>query len=629
MQHGFLKVAVATPSVRVADCRHNAAQIIGLIDRAGRDGAMLLSMPELCITGYTCNDLLMQDALHHAALEALNGIMEATRGRPLMVVVGIPLVVRHSLYNCAAVLRDGKILGIVPKTYLPNYGEFYEKRLFAPAPDFVSDIQVLGQTVPFGSKLLFCCKSMPDFILGVELCEDLWSPLPPSTGLVLHGATVIANLSASDEAVTKPDYRRKLVQVQSARLSCGYLFCSAGDGESTTDVVFSGHDMICENGAMLAEAPPFGSGYAVTELDLQFISRERRRHAREAESGDAYQRISFELPVQETALTRTYWRTPFVADAEAEREQRCDEVFAIQAHGLKKRLAHTGARRAVIGVSGGLDSTLALLVSVRALALLDRPATDVLAVTMPCFGTTKRTRGNAEKLCAALGVPCRTVDITAAVTQHLKDLAHPLDLHDVTFENAQARERTQVLMDLANMNGGLVVGTGDLSEIALGWSTYNGDHISMYGVNCGVPKTLMRSMLGIFAGRADGMLAEVLTDILETPISPELLPAKDGEIVQRTEDSMGPYELHDFFLYHAIRRGEYREKIQRLAEYAFGGIYDAAAIAHWLDMFYRRFFSQQFKRSCMPDGPRIGNVSLSPRGDWRMPSDAVSDAWRL
>lgn len=628
MRHGFLKVAVATPEVRVADCRHNARRIIALIERAGRDNVMLLATPELCTTGYTCGDLFLQDALQNAALEALRQILQATRGRDMLVLVGVPLVARHSLYTCAAVMHDGKLLGIVPKTFLPNYGEFYEKRLFAPAPEDVCDIEVLGQRVPFGSRLLFCCADMPAFTLGVELCEDLWAPAPPSTALSLHGATVIANLSASDEAVAKPDYRRKLVQVQSARLACGYLFCSAGEGESTTDVVFSGHDMICENGAMLAEAPPFGEGYAVTELDLQFLSRERRRHAREAEPSDLYRRIPFPMPLRDTVLTRTYWRTPFVADTAAERERRCDEVLAIQAHGLKKRLAHTGARRAVIGVSGGLDSSLALLVSVRALALLNRPATDVLAVTMPCFGTTKRTRSNAEKLCDALGIPCRTVDITAAVTQHLADIGHPSDVADVTFENAQARERTQVLMDLANMEGGLVVGTGDLSEIALGWCTFSGDHISMYDVNSGVPKTLMRDMLSILARRAGGALGDVLLDILDTPISPELLPAADGATAQRTEDAVGPYALHDFFLYHAIRRGETRDKIQRLAEYAFAGEYDGATIAHWLDTFYRRFFGQQFKRSCMPDGPRVGNVSLSPRGDWRMPSDAASEIWR-
>lgn len=628
MQHGFLKVAVATPSIRVADCKYNAQQIIALIKRAEQDGAALLALPELCITGYTCSDLFMQDALQRGALGALSEIMAASRDTEMLLVVGMPLTVRHSLFNCAIVLQHGSILGVVPKTYLPNYGEFYEKRLFAPAPDTVSAIHVLGSEVPFGSKLLFCCTTMHDFILGIELCEDLWSPMPPSTQLALHGATVIANLSASDEAVSKAEYRRKLVQVQSAKLSCGYLFCSAGDGESTTDVVFSGHDMIFENGALLAEAPPFGCGYAASEIDLQFISRERRRHARSGDFDDSYTRVPFTLPLHETALTRSYWKTPFVADTPEERERRCDEVFSIQAHGLKKRLAHTNAKKAVIGVSGGLDSTLALLVCVQAMSLLGRPADDIAAVTMPCFGTTARTKSNAEKLCDALRIPCRTIDISASVTQHLKDLGHPLDLHDVAFENAQARERTQVLMDLSNINGGIVVGTGDLSEIALGWSTFNGDHMSMYDVNAGVPKTLMRNMLEIFASRADGLLAEVLADILATPISPELLPAKDGEIVQQTESVIGPYTLHDFFLYHAIRRGEYREKIQRLAEYAYAGIYSAETIAHWLDTFYRRFFSQQFKRSCMPDGPRIGNVSLSPRGDWRMPSDAVSDIWR-
>ena len=627
MRHGFLKVAAATPPVRVADCRHNAQAAAALIERAAGDGAMLLVLPELCLTGYTCGDLFLQDALQEAARGALGLVLRATRGRELLVAVGLPLRVGHSLYNCAAVLCGGRVLGVVPKTYLPNYGEFYEKRLFAPAPDAVTEMELLDQRVPFGSRLLFCCEQMPSLTLGVELCEDLWAPEPPSTALALHGATVIANLSASDEAVLKPEQRRRLVQVQSARLNCGYLFCSAGEGESTTDVVFSGHDMIFENGSLLAEAPPFGGGYALTELDLQFLLRERQRHAYAALPAEGYRCVPFQLPMRETALTRAYWRTPFVADTQPERERRCDEVLAIQAHGLKKRLQHTGAKRAVIGVSGGLDSTLALIVAVRALALLGRPATDVLAVTMPCFGTTKRTRGNAEKLCDALGVPCCTVDIAAAVAQHLSDIGHAPGTADTAFENAQARERTQVLMDLANMENGLVVGTGDLSEIALGFATYGGDHLSMYGVNAGVPKTLMRDMLGILARRAGGALESVLMDILATPVSPELLPAVDGQNPQRTEETVGPYELHDFFLYHAVRRGECREKIQRLAEYAFAGSYDAAAIAHWLETFYRRFFAQQFKRSCMPDGPRVGNVSLSPRGDWRMPSDAVPAAW--
>ena len=628
MRFGLVKVAVGTPEIRVADCGYNAKAIIGVMERAAGDGVQLLTLPELCLTGYTCGDLFFQEALQKAALAGLSAVLSASERWNMVVVLGMPLAGSCGLYNCGVVLQKGRILGIVPKTSLPNYGEFYEKRFFAPAPEHADTITVLGQQVPFCKRLLFACQTLPELVIGVEICEDLWSPLPPSTALVQRGASVICNLSASDEAVTKPDYRRTLVQVQSARLLCGYLFASAGEGESTTDVVFSGHDMIYENGTRLAESLPFGEGYAVSELDLPFILRERRRMVRSAALTEDFTTVPFSLPLVDTPLTRDCWKTPFVADTAAERERRCDEVLAIQSHGLKKRIAHTGVNRVVLGVSGGLDSTLALIVAKRAMALLGRPATDVLAVTMPCFGTTTRTRSNAEKLCDALGIPCRTIDITAAVTQHLNDLSHPLDLPDAAFENAQARERTQVLMDLANMENALVVGTGDLSELALGFATYNGDHMSMYGVNAGVPKTLMRSMLGILADREGGALGAVLRDIVDTPVSPELLPPKGGEIAQVTEDLVGPYELHDFFLYHMVRRGEDREKILHLAGYAFGSAYSPETITKWLDVFYRRFFSQQFKRSCMPDGPRVGNVSLSPRGDWRMPSDASSMVWR-
>ena len=628
MQFGFIKAAVGTPEIRVADCRSNAEAIIALIQRAKRDGAQLLSLPELCMTGYTAGDLFFQDALQRAAVAGLSTVLAASRDSDMVVVLGMPLATDFGLFNCGVVLQRGKLLGAVPKTVLPNYGEFYEKRFFSPAPDENTEIALCGQRVPFGRKLLFCCETMPELVIGIEICEDLWSIDPPSTKLVSHGATVICNLSASDEAVTKSDYRRTLVRVQSARLLCGYLFSSAGEGESTTDVVFSGHDMIFENGSKLAESPPFGAGYAVSEIDLGYLRHERRRLGFNATPSAGYQRVSFQLPLADTALTRVVWKTPFVADTQSERESRCDEVLAIQAHGLKKRISHTGVKRVVLGVSGGLDSSLALIVALRAMALLNRPAADVLAVTMPCFGTSSRTKNNAERLCDALGVPCRTIDIGAAVQRHLQDIGHAPGLTDAAFENAQARERTQVLMDLANMENALVIGTGDLSELALGFATYNGDQMSMYGVNAGVPKTLMRSMLSILGNRAGGELQTVLRDIIDTPVSPELLPAKDGEITQITEELVGPYELHDFFLYHMLRRGDRKDKILHLASYAFQGAYSREEIAHWLDVFYRRFFSQQFKRSCMPDGPRIGNVSLSPRGDWRMPSDASAAAWR-
>jgi len=628
MQFGFLKSAVATPELTVADCEKNAKAIIRCMERASNDGVRLLVLPELCMTGYTCGDLFFQEALLRAAVKGLASVLDASRKYDMLVVLGMPLAAPTGLYNCGIVLQQGNILGVVPKTVLPNYGEFSEKRFFSPAPQETSSIQLLGQTVPFGSKLLFACETLPELILGIEICEDLWSPLPPSTALVQNGASIICNLSASDEAVTKANHRRTLIAVHSARLLCGYLFASAGTGESTTDVVFSGHDMIYENGTLLAESKPFESGYAVSEFNLPLILRERRRLGRSGAPTSGFTTIPFSLSIAPTKLTRNYWKTPFVADTAEERASRCDTALAIQANGLKKRIAHTGVKKVILGVSGGLDSTLALIVAKEAMALLHRPATDVLAVTMPCFGTSKRTRSNAERLCDALGVPCRTIDITAAVTQHLKDLNHPLDVADTAFENAQARERTQVLMNLSNMENALVVGTGDLSELALGFATYNGDHMSMYGVNAGIPKTFMRSMLTILADRAGGALGDVLHDIVATPVSPELLPGKDGEIAQITEDIVGPYDLHDFFLYHTVRHGEHREKILHLANYAFDGAYDTATIAKWLDVFYRRFFSQQFKRSCMPDGPRIGNVSLSPRGDWRMPSDASAAAWR-
>lgn len=626
MQHGFLKIAVATPPITVAGTDRNAEAIIGCIRRAASDGARLVALPELCVTGYSCGDLFRLDALLEATLEALETVRRFTEGSDMLVILGAPLAMQNALYNCAVVLQNGRFLGIVPKTHLPNYGEFYEKRVFTPAPAENSFMPLLGQDAPFGNRLVFRCNEMPALILGIEVCEDIWSPLPPSTQLCAAGATLICNLSASDEAVAKPAQRRMLIRSQSGRQTCAYAYVSAGQGESTGDLVYSGHNMIFENGSLLAEAQPFGAGYAVTEIDLHTLAHERRRLTRKNASAGVTV-VPFSLRPIKAALTRRYWQNPFVPEDPAELAERCREVRLIQAHALAQRVRHTGVQSLVLGVSGGVDSTLALLVCRDTLALLDRPVTDILAVTMPCFGTSARTRGNAEKLCEALSLPLRTIDISAAVKQHLSDIGHSQDETDAAYENAQARERTQVLMDLANMHNGIVVGTGDLSELALGFTTYNGDHMSMYGVNADVPKTLIRRMLLQEAADCGGPLAAVLRDIVATPVSPELLPNTDGNITQVTEDIIGPYELHDFFLYHLIRHGQPREKLLRIAVYTFQGVYDEATIAKWYELFCRRFFKNQFKRSCMPDGPRVGNVALSPRGDWRMPSDAVPDAF--
>ena len=627
MKDGFIKVAAGTPAIQVANCEHNANAVIELMRRAENDGVKVLVLPELTLVGYTCGDLVLSSALTEAAMQALGRVVEASRGSDMLVVIGVPIVYGHLLYNCAAVAQDGRVLGVIPKTHLGNYGEFYEKRTYAPALETIEEMEIFGLRVPFGNRLVFCCEELPSFALGVEICEDLWAAMPPSTRLADCGASILCNLSASDEAVTKDGFRRMLVRSQSTRTCSAYVFCSAGEGESTTDVVFSGHDMICENGVFLAEAAPFTTGYCVSEVDLDFLSRERRRFARKLFSNEDIVRIPFSMKITKTKLTRTVWKTPFIPDDPVSCGQRFEQVLSIQSHGLKQRVRHIGAKKLIVGVSGGVDSTLALLVSRDALNLLGRPATDVLAVTMPCFGTSDRTKDNAGKLCEALGIPMRTVQIGESVKQHLLDIDHPLDVHDAAYENAQARERTQVLMDLANMHGGMVIGTGDLSELALGFATYNGDHMSMYGVNADVPKTLIRAILRYIAEQSEPALRDVLIDIVATPVSPELLPTKDGEISQVTEDLIGPYELHDFFLYHMLRRGASKQKILRLAKYAFDGDYDEDTISRWYALFIRRFFSQQFKRSCLPDGPRIGNVALSPRGDWRMPSDAQPHAF--
>ena len=639
MRDGFVKVAARTPEVRVADVDFNVDRCVDVTREAvERDGAKLVVLPELCITGYTCEDLFWQDALLDAAQQGLFDYAERTADLDALLFVGVPWRVNGKLYNCAAALCAGEVLALVPKTHVPNYNEFYELRHFTPATPGTYGFVDLSQEepVPFGTNILLGCTSMPDLVVAAEVCEDLWAPNPPSIAHALAGATVIVNLSASNAIVGKAAYRRSLVTGQSARLVCGYVYTSAGWGESTTDVVFAGHDMIAENGTLLAESAPFGPGNATTEIDVAAIQGERMRMStfRTARggadgTGSDYYEAEFTLGREEVQLTRHVDPHPFVPADGAERDARCEDVFTIQAWGLAKRLEHTHCTSAVIGVSGGLDSTLALLVTVRAFDLLGLDRQGIIAVTMPGFGTTERTHGNATTLSDALGVQLREVNIAAAVRQHFADIGHDENVHDVTYENSQARERTQIIMDIANQENGMVIGTGDLSELALGWATYNGDHMSMYGVNGGVPKTLVRHLVRYVADTCGNEAeADILYDVLDTPVSPELLPAnEDGTIAQQTEDLVGPYELHDFFLYQVLRRGATPRKVYRLAVYALGDTYDRATILAWLKVFYRRFFNQQFKRSCLPDGPKVGSVAVSPRGDLRMPSDAVSALW--
>ena len=636
MKDGFVKVAAGTPKIRVADCRYNAEQIFTLMREADKQGVKVLALPELCLTGYTCGDLFLQETLLDGAEEGLRTILEATKNLDMVTAIGLPVRDRwhNKLYNCAAVIHKGEILGLVPKTYVPNYGEFNEQRWFAASdgPNGVDDdFELCGQSVCLNSNGVFACESLPDLVIGVEICEDLWAPEPPSTSLARRGATLILNLSASNETVGKAAYRRSLVTGQSGRLVCGYVYADAGEGESTTDLVFAGHNLIAENGAILAERR-FATGLTISEIDVAKLTAERRRMNTFTfpKDGPDVWRMSFDLDLTTTRLTRPVSPTPFVPEDDAGREERCSEILCIAALGLKKRLEHTGAKTAVVGLSGGLDSTLAVLITALAMQMLGRPSEDIIAVTMPCFGTTDRTKSNAVLLAERLGATLRTVDISGSVRSHFRDIGHDPEDHSVTYENAQARERTQVLMDIANATGGLVIGTGDLSELALGWCTYNGDHMSNYAVNAGIPKTLVRHLVSFISDdkeSEDPQLSGVLTDILDTPVSPELLPAVQGEISQKTEDLVGPYELHDFFLYYALRWGFGPRKVLRLAEKAFGKRYSRAVILKWLRSFYRRFFSQQFKRSCLPDGPKVGTVALSPRGDWRMPSDASAALW--
>ncbi len=636
MKNGFIKIAAATPKVRVADPAYNAQELIRITRDAAAQGVRVLVFPELCLTAYTCGDLFCTDLLIDGARNALSDYLKQTADLDTVAVVGLPLLHKDKLYNCAAVCLGGELLGIVPKSALPNYGEYYELRGFTPAPkdDGLATVRFEGKAIPFGTDLIFACEQMPSLKLAVEICEDLLVAESPSAAHAAAGATVICNLAASNETVGKDEYRRLLVKSQSAATLSGYIYACAGEGESTTDVVFAAHNLIAENGTLLAENLPFDFSreLLVSEIDLQKLVYERRRiNTFRTENGN-HREIGFSLPVTETSLTRVINPHPFIPSDPNERARRCETILSIQSNGLKQRVERAFAQKLVIGISGGLDSTLALLVMVRAMDALKRPRKDIIAVTMPCFGTTKRTKNNATVLCEELGVDFRCVDIFDAVNVHFRDIGHDPNDRNVTYENSQARERTQILMDIANDCGGMVVGTGDLSELALGWATYNGDHMSMYSVNASVPKTLIRHIVAHcadgYAASGDKKIAAALRDVLDTPVSPELLPAnEDGEIAQKTEDLVGPYELHDFYLFYMLRYGFSPAKLYRLAQIALGKTYDDDTLRKWLKVFVRRFFNQQFKRSCMPDGPKVGSVALSPRGDWRMPSDASSALW--
>ena len=631
MKYGFVKTAAVSPKIRVADTEYNAQETIRLMKEAWEKGARMIVFPELGITGYTCSDLFRQDVLLNGAKKALKEIVAASKGMDGLFFVGLPLEVNGKLYNVAAAYSDGDLLGLVPKSYIPNYSEFYEARHFTAAPVGCTSVTWQdGTTVPFGTDLLFTCKTMPGLKVAAEICEDLWTPNPPSVCHAMHGATVIVNLSASDEVTGKDSYRRDLVKIQSGRLVCGYIYASAGEGESSTDLVFGGHHLIAENGSVLAESERFTNETIYGDLDIERLVGERRHYTTYDVTADpdGYIEITYEMKSADASFDRYVDKAPFVPGRKEEREKRCEEILAIQSMGLKKRMEHTHCKSVVIGISGGLDSTLALLVAARAVDRLNLPRTCITAVTMPCFGTTDRTYNNACELTRRLGAQLREVDIKEAVNIHFRDIGHDSSVHDVTYENSQARERTQILMDVANQTCGMVIGTGDMSELALGWATYNGDHMSMYGVNVSVPKTLVRHLVRYYADTCgDEELSAILLDILDTPVSPELLPPENGTISQKTEDLVGPYELHDFYLYYMLRFGFAPDKIFYLAKQAFAGEYDDEIILKWLKTFMRRFFAQQFKRSCLPDGPKVGTVAVSPRGDLRMPSDACAKLW--
>lgn len=628
MRQGFVKAAAVTPKIKVADTKYNAELILDMMKESTRQGAKIVVFPELCLTGYACQDLFLQERLLQGAKDALMKLVKESASLDAIFFVGLPFEILGKLYNVAAVFSHGEVLGLVPKSYLPNYNEFYEARHFVSGAELATEVVLPdGSCVPADRDLLFVCEQMPKLRIGVELCEDLWTPNPPSISHALAGASVLVNLSASNELTGKDSYRRELVSGQSARLLAAYIYASAGEGESTQDLVFSGHNIIAENGQILAESKRFGHGILYSEIDVERLCAQRRRMTTFVTEDQTHTEILFSLKIEETKLTRFIDPAPFVPTDRQNREKRCDEILMIQAMGLKKRLEHTGAN-AVVGISGGLDSTLALLVTVRAFDLCGRDHKGITAVTMPGFGTTDRTYDNAVKLIQSLGAEFVEVDICQSVNVHFSDIGQDPSVHDVTYENSQARERTQILMDIANKKNALVIGTGDLSELALGWATYNGDHMSMYAVNASVPKTLVRHLVRYYADTCeDKQLSDTLYDVLDTPVSPELLPPEDGKISQKTEDLVGPYELHDFFLYYMLRQGFSPAKIYRLAKIAFAGTYEDAFILKWLKTFCRRFFAQQFKRSCLPDGPKVGSVAVSPRGDLRMPSDACATLW--
>ncbi len=625
MNNGFLKVACGTPQIKVANCPYNASQIIAMAKTASWQGAKLVVLPELCITAYTCGDLFLQKKMLEDAKVSLVEIASGTKNLESIICVGLPIAVGGNLYNCGAVIYKGEVLGLVPKQNIPNYSEFYEARHFAKG-EKVQYIKLNGKETPIGTNLLFVCENMPEFVLGVEICEDVWVTIPPSCGLALSGATVIANLSASDEIIGKAEYREGLIASQSAKTISAYLYADAGMGESSTDMVYAGHNLIAENGSILAQSKLFETGLIFADIDLEKINHERRRVTTFEEHTGDFVKIYFEMNICETNLSREFPKTPFVPSKESELEARCNEILNLQAAGLATRIRHTNAKTAVIGLSGGLDSALALVVTANAYKMLGLDSKNIICVTMPCFGTTNRTKNNAIMLSKAYNTTLKSVDITNAVVQHFKDIDHDGKTLDVTYENSQARERTQILMDIANKSGGLVIGTGDLSELALGWATYNGDHMSMYAVNASIPKTLVRYLIA-YEAQTSEELKVVLEDVLATPVSPELLPPTDGEISQKTEELVGPYILHDFFLYYFLRFGYSPSKIYRIAKLSFAGEYDGETIKKWLVIFLRRFFSQQFKRSCIPDAPKVGTVTLSPRGDLRMPSDACANIW--
>ncbi len=634
MRHGFLRVAAATPKVKVADTIYNCEQICAEFDKALEQGCRVIVFPELSLCGYTCGDLLLQDTLVNGCVEELKVFAEHTKGSDLLAFVGMPLEVRGCLYNVAAAVQNGKVLGFIPKSVIPDYASFYEGRYFTKGnkkTELISFADRDGECykVPFGTDVIFACKSMPELVIGVEISEEAWTPVSPGSFHALAGATVIVNLSASAEEAGKDEFRCSLASAKSANLLCTYIYANAGEGESTQDVVFAGHNIIAESGRIIAQSKRFTNDAVYIDTDLGKIKNERRRVGTfNSVNNEGYTIVEFDVNVEELELKRFVDDAPFVPSVKMDRDRRCEEILSIQAMGLKKRLEHINCKYAVLGISGGLDSTLALLVVVRAFDMLGIPRENIKCITMPCFGTTDRTYSNACNLTNKLGATLTEINIKEAVTVHFKDIGHDPKVKDVTYENSQARERTQILMDIANQCNGLVVGTGDLSELALGWATYNGDHMSMYSVNGSVPKTLVRHLVRYYADTCeDKSLADVLYDVLDTPVSPELLPPEEGKISQKTEDIVGPYELHDFFLYYILRFGYEPSKVYRLACHAFKGQYDDETILKWLKTFYRRFFSQQFKRSCLPDGPKVGSVGVSPRGDLRMPSDASNRLW--